>query len=277
MGGSTTVIDEFEQLEKAVLEDLHQGAPTEVAQQLGLRSFTVDGAFVSVAGALPGAIVVNRTIGLGLAAPATEDAIRDIMKAYVDAGVKRYFVHAHPDSVPRLLPHWLRTAGLEQARSWRKFERPPDPPKAFRETQLEIREVGQEHGEDFARIACPAFDLGDAAVPWLAELPGRPGWHIFMSFEGDAPVGTGALFVRDGLAWFDWGATAPAFRRRGSQGALLARRIAHARELGCRKLLTCTGEAVPGDPQHSYGNILKAGFQEGIIRDNFAPPRQSTH
>ncbi|HUG99452.1 MAG TPA: hypothetical protein VMQ83_09790 [Gammaproteobacteria bacterium] len=43
-------------------------------------------------------------------------------------------------------------------------------------------------------------------------------------------------------------------------------------ELGCRKLLTCTGEAVPGDPQHSYRNILKAGFRESYVRDNYALP-----
>jgi GNAT superfamily N-acetyltransferase len=267
------MINASEQLERAVLEDLHQAATPETVERLGLRSFTIDGAFVSIVGALPRAIVVNRAIGLGLASPATEDGIQAILGAYAEAGVERYFIHAHPDSVPRLLPHWLRTAGLEQARSWRKFERPPDPPKAFRETTLEIREIGRANGEDFARIACAAFDLGDAAVPWLAELPGRPGWHVFMSFAGDSPVGAGAIFVRDGLAWFDWGATAPEFRRRGSQGAILARRIAHARELGCRALLTCTGEAVPGDPQHSYGNILKAGFLEGIVRENFAPPQ----
>ena len=36
---------------------------------------------------------------------------------------------------------------------------------------------------------------------------------------------------------------------------------------------TATGEEVPGDPQHSYANILRMGFEEGYIRENFAPPR----
>jgi hypothetical protein len=42
-------------------------------------------------------------------------------------------------------------------------------------------------------------------------------------------------------------------------------------ELGCRKIFTCTGVSVPGDPQHSYNNILKAGFKEDYIRENYAP------
>jgi hypothetical protein len=35
----------------------------------------------------------------------------------------------------------------------------------------------------FGRIAAGAFDLGDAVVPWLARMPGRPGWHVFMCFD----------------------------------------------------------------------------------------------
>jgi hypothetical protein len=30
---------------------------------------------------------------------------------------------------------------------------------------------------------------------------------------------------------------------------------------------------VPGDPQHSYANILRAGFAETTLRPNWAPPR----
>lgn len=263
--------DESEVLERTVLEDIYRAAPAAVAESLGIRPFNSGAAFVGLAAGLPASgIVLNRTIGLGVAAPSTEASVREIVAAYAAAGVARYFVHLHPDSQPIHLAEWLSAAGLVTARGWQKFERPPVP-FAAPPTDLEIRPVGREHGEDFARIACHAFDLGERAVPWLANLPGRPGWHVFMSFAGDVPAGTGAIFVRDGLAWFDFGTTAPAFRRRGSQGALLARRIALAIELGCRKLLTCTGQAVPGDPQHSYRNLLKAGFRETYARGNFTP------
>jgi len=29
----------------------------------------------------------------------------------------------------------------------------------------------------------------------------------------------------------------------------------------------------PGDPQHSYRSLLKAGFRETYARGNYAPPR----
>ena len=44
-----------------------------------------------------------------------------------------------------------------------------------------------------------------------------------------------------------------------------------ALDLGCKKIFTCTGVDVPGDPQHSYKNILRAGFVEEYVRDNYEP------
>lgn len=267
---------EAEKLERACLEDLQQAAPPEVRERLGLQALTIGSAFVSIAAGLPAsAIVINRAIGLGLDGGESRETVRRIVDAYADAGVARYFIQKHPQAQPSDLHDWMIDAGLEKARGWQKFSRgvaPIDPP----ETSLTVRQIGPEHGEAFARIACDAFDLGDAAVPWLAAVPGRPNWHVFMSFDGDQPAGTGLLFVQDGLAWSDFDTTAPAFRQRGGQSTLLAHRIRYASNLGCRAIYTCTGEDVPGDPQHSYSNILRAGFREDYVRENYAPPKVAT-
>ncbi len=262
-----------EHIERAALEDLHAAIPAPLAQALGVRSLRIGSAFVSLASALPpSAIVINRAIGLGLAEPAGAAAVRELVAAYADAQVAEYFIHVHPDAAPSDLRAMLQAAGLVKTRGWQKFERGPQPVRPAT-TDLRIVPVGREHGEAFARIVCDAFDLGAVAEPWLAEIPGRPDWHAFMSFEGDTPAGTGAVFVRDDLAWLDFGATAPQFRRRGSQAALMTRRLQHALELGCRAIFTCTGEDVPGDPQHSYRNMLKAGFHETYLRENYTPRR----
>ena len=264
---------EAESIERAALADLQAAASPELVEALGLQALSRGGALVSVAGGLPAsAIVINRAIGLGLSQPETEDSVAALVAAYRGAGVRRYFVQRHPAARPARLVDWLQAAGLEKVRGWQKFSRGREAaPKT--ETDLRIEQVGPEQGAAFGRIVCDAFDLGDAAVPWLAGLPGRPGWQVFMSFDGEEPAGTGTVFVEDGLAWFDFGATAPTYRRRGSQSALLARRVQHALDLGCRKLFTCTGEAVPGDPQHSYSNIQRAGFREDYLRENYAPPK----
>ncbi len=63
------------------------------------------------------------------------------------------------------------------------------------------------------------------------------------------------------------------FRDRGIQSALLAARLHHARRLACRAVVTTTGVAVPGDPQHSYRNILKTGFDPLYQTETMAPAR----
>lgn len=265
---------ESEIIEREALADLHAAATPELRTRLRLKAATIGGALVSVAGTLPpSAITINRALGMGLDAPETEGAITQVLDTYRQAGISRYFVQRHPDARPPALAGWLLAAGLEKARGWQKFRRGREPVPQL-ETDLRIERIGPEHGAAFGRIVADAFDLGDAAAPWLACLAGRPGWHLFMSFDGDTPAGAGAVYVRGDLAWSDYGATAPAYRRRGSQAALLARRVEHALALGCREIFTCTGEAVPGDPQHSYRNILKVGFEETYVRENYAPPKR---
>ncbi len=120
-------------------------------------------------------------------------------------------------------------------------------------SSLSVREVGAEHAAAFSAIVTDAFDLGDVARPWLERLSLRDKWHTFMNFDGDAPAGSGALFLDGDVGWTDFGATAPDFRRRGGQSVLLFHRVQFALDHGCKQVFTCTGEEVPGDPQASGG------------------------
>jgi hypothetical protein len=124
----------------------------------------------------------------------------------------------------------------------------------------------------FGRIVADAFDHGEAAAPRLARLSHAPGWRAFPAHADGEPAGAGALFVRDRAGWTDFGATAPTFRCRGVQRTLLAHRGRAAFAAGRTRLHTCTGEAVPDDPQHSHADIRRCGFAETYVRANRAPP-----
>ena len=262
-----------EAIERAALFDLHAAAPQEMREALDLRAYEVTDALVSIAGALPAtAIVINRALGFSLDQFEDADLVPRIASAYRGAGVERYFLQMTPDMQSGPCETRIAAAGLDKARGWQKFRRdtaPIDLPA----TDFRFEEIGADYAAAFARIVCAGFDLGEAAEPWLACLPGRDNWHVFMTFDSDEPAGTGAMYVRDGVAWTDWGATSPGYRGRGSQGLLLAARIDHARELGCTSVHTCTGEAVDGDPQHSWNNIVRHGFTEDYVRANYAPPK----
>jgi len=235
------------------------------------RLEAVGDALCSVSASEP-SILMNRVLELGSSGPPDEAQLRAIRRLYDDAGVRRFFLHVVPERKGPDTDALLAAAGYEKYRGWMKFSRGAG---EVREpsTDLDVRPVGADFGDAFAAIAVPAFDMLPVSEPVVALLPGVPGQATFMSFDGDRPAGTGAVFIDGDSAQLDWGATHPDFRRRGGQTAVLSARIRFALEQGCRSICTMTGEAVPGDPQHSYSNIQKSGFAEAYLRENWVPSR----
>ena len=258
-----------EQLETVGLEVLHTIAGDELRARLGLRLERIEGTVISIAANDP-SILLNRSIGLGLSSPATEDAIERLCAVYRAHDVEHFYLGVHPAARPDDIAQLLANAGLKSGRRWMKFERGPDPTPSV-ESSLEVREIGEEHVNDFSRIAVAGFGLTSAAGALFRGLIDRPGFRLYMTFDGDTPAGTGLVYIDGDHAWFDWAATDPEFRQLGSQRALLARRIEDAVAAGCTRLMTATGEAVPGNPQHSYHNIEWAGFEPKFLRENWIP------
>jgi len=259
-----------ESAERAGLADIHRAAPSDLRDHLGLELSEVGDVLVSIASREP-TILVNRTVGLGLAHPADRQTVETIVERYSKAGVDRYFLQLDPAATPAELPGWLEDAGLQPYhRAWAKFERGDEAAPAAR-SDLEVQEIGAEHAMDFGRIAAAGFELDDAWIPALAGLVGRDGWRIYMSFDGDQPAGCGAMRIHERVGWLDWAATLPEFRRRGSQGAVIVRRITDGIALGCKSFGTSTGEAVAGDAQHSFRNIERYGFHRTHARANWVP------
>jgi hypothetical protein len=213
--------------------------------------------------------MLNRVFELGLGVPATREGVEVLLAWFREHGAQRFLVHVSPSAGPPELREWLLESGLSRHRSWMKFARGREIVNRPN-SSLAVRPIGVEHGDAFGRIVCDVFHMPDPTAPLLSRLVGRPGWHLFMSFDGQTPAGAGALFVSEGVGWLGFGVTKPEFRGRGGQAAVLAARVAAALDLGCRVVITETGEAVPGDKQHSYKNILKAGFRELYLRENFA-------
>jgi GNAT superfamily N-acetyltransferase len=229
----------------------------------------VGDALCSVSSSDP-SILVNRVLELGSDGPPGEEQLREIRRLYAESGVERFFLHMVPERKGPGTDAALTAAGYEKYRGWMKFVRAGGEVREAN-TDLDVRPVGMEYGAEFAAIAAPAFDILPVSEPVVALLPGVEGQQAFMSFEGDRPAGTGVIFIDGESAALDWGATHPDFRRRGGQTAVLSTRIRFGLEQGCSLICTMTGEAVPGDPQHSYSNIRKNGFEEAYLRENWVP------
>lgn len=257
--------DAAERIESAAAERWY-----EAGARAGVRAAMArNGQVLAVALSGGNDIMMNRAFGLGLGLPATREEVSELVRWFSAQRAGRFLVHAHPEARPAELRGWLEAKGLRRHRAWMKFARGPE--RVIRPfCELRVERARPEDARAFADIAESAFHMPAESRPLLETLVALDGFHSFVSFAGDTPAGIGTLFVSDGVGWLGFGATKPEFRGRGGQAAVLSARLEAAYDLGCRVVVTETGEAVPGDAQHSYKNILKAGFRELYLRENFA-------
>lgn len=93
--------------------------------------------------------------------------------------------------------------------------------------------------------------------PWLHE----PGWSLWLGRRDGQPVAEAILYLRDGFAYLADAATAPTFRGRGLQRALLAHRLRHAAEQGAA--YACSGASFLST---SHRNMVRAGMSLQFVR-----------
>lgn len=211
-----------------------------------------------------------KVIGLGMEQPATAARVRDILAWYHDAGYADIWFQPSPAARPDGLLALLEGCGIRPiARTWGKFVHKAGAPPDTR-TDLRICEIGADAAGDFASCAVDGFELPDFLSPWVGALPGRAGWRCYVAYDGTTPAACGALFRSGDAGFFGFDATRPAFRRRGAQGALMARRIADAGAAGIRTLTCETGVDESG-PGPSWRNITRAGFRLLYVRPNCSP------
>ncbi|MFW6051782.1 MAG: GNAT family N-acetyltransferase [Myxococcota bacterium] len=261
---------EQDALEAAAWRDLFDAAPPALRRELGLEAVEVGPALVLRSTGLDH-LLFNRAIGLGSATAPQDRELSAILEGYRERGIARYFIHVHEGAGSDGLRHRLERFGLAPyRRSWWKYARGREAPRPAR-TPHPIVPAAPEHGEAIGRLFCHGFDAPEAAAPLLAPIVRRPGWHPYVALDGSRVAGMGALYVRRRFGYLAFAVTEAAYRRRGIQGALMARRIHTALELGCEVLVTETGEEVPGEPNPSGDNMVRHGFRVVGRRHNYAP------
>jgi GNAT superfamily N-acetyltransferase len=224
------------------------------------------GAIVMRVPEAPESPMLNRIVGLGVDRPATEGDVDEVLAA-MGAGFT-FYVAVAPDARPVELSGWLRSRGLEPGWGWMAFHRDvAEPPPAETSLRLVLVETPAEAAA-LAHVMRVSYGLPEAVEPRLAGAPGA-GWLCWLALEGDEPAGAAGLYAAEGVAYLGLAGTMPGFRGKGAQSALLAERIRHAAALGCDRIVTETGERKGNRPSNSYRNILRAGFTEHRVTENW--------
>jgi GNAT superfamily N-acetyltransferase len=279
----------LEGVELEMYTDFYRAIPGELADRLGIR--TVSGDDTSDPGASPGPLhlvargfdhpMFNRTLGILERATEVLEAARIL---FPGEGIRRWMVQVPPWAETPAFREAARSAGLVRHRGWAKHAGPldaeaPEAGAASPDSGLRIRRIdGGAAAGSWARIVTACFAMPPDFQPWLAALATRPSWRLYLALDGEEPVAAAALFrsVRDPeVAQLNFAGTLEGHRGRGAQSALVARRLAEAREAGARWIVTETDEELPDRPNPSYRNMVRLGLPVRYVRANWGPPKPS--
>jgi hypothetical protein len=216
--------DMFELVERDAWLDFFAAVPDDCAQAFGISSLRLSHVGLLASREVP-MVEFNRAMCLGTVAPATERELDDASGWLRTNAAPGWALQVAPAAHTRILQDWLgRHAMTVSGTGWAKFTRGISPAAPVR-TSFQVRLVNRESADAFGQVVQAGFGLPVATAKWFAALFGRPGWHLYLAYDGDTPIASGAAFAQHGVAWFGMDATLTDFRRRGAQTALISRRM----------------------------------------------------
>ncbi len=261
----------FELVERDAWLDLFAAAPDDCAQHFGISSRRL-GDMGLLASREIAIVEFNRAMCVGIVSPATETEL-DEASAWLQANAAAgWALQVAPAAQTNAVQDWLhRRALTASGTGWAKFERGTSPVAQVPIPRVHIRLVNAESADAFGQVVQAGFSLPVATAKWFAALFGRPGWRLYLAYEGETPIASGATFVQHRVAWFGIDATLTDYRRRGAQTALINRRIEDGRVARLVGFTAETGQPSAGqEAAHtSYSNYTRAGFTPAYVRPNY--------
>jgi hypothetical protein len=265
-------------LERAEAESYYSfeaGAPPAVQGALGMQRLRIGG---GVALAVPGdpTRFWSKVIGLGFDEPVTAGLLQRVLDFYRACGMSRTLLQIAPSQLPADWPELCADLNLAGGSALAKLAgdlgtvlaRTAD---AKLDAGLRVGPVRPGQAAEWASVMLSVFGFpAGSQSDMAAAAVGRPGWHCFAVWDGDAIVATAGLHLHEDTGHLFGGATLPAARHRGAQSALIAARAQAAAQAGCRWLIGETGQEAPGEHNPSLHNMLRAGLALRYGRQNWA-------
>ena len=247
-------------------------APDAVREALGMEYLRVGGGVATAMTNDPTGAFWSRAVGMGWSQPITDDTVDQVCGLNA-----RHQIHQVWFQVSPLAPgEWesvLEAHGFIPGRTWVKFIRDTSPPAEVY-TRLDVRELGVDDADDFARVYWRGFGVESPVLEgWSRAQVGRPAWRTFGAFEGGVMVGVASLYLDGEMGGLMGAATLPEHRGKGAQSALMAARLRAAARAGCRWVSTETGSETLDDPNPSLHNMRRMGFVELYERRNWVAER----
>jgi GNAT superfamily N-acetyltransferase len=207
---------------------------------------------------------VNKTIGVALDGPLDEEALAAVETEWRDRGEPfriELATRAHASAAPMLTSRGYRLVTFEDVLG-RPLDAldPVEPdgvlsiePSSDHSTWMSVTIEGFAHPDDSA--APPETYSREALEAVFADHLRVSGFRRYLARIDGTPAGAASVRMDGAIAQLAGATTLPAFRRRGVQAALFRRRLADARDAGCRIAVITTQ---PGS--QSQANARRRGF-----------------
>ncbi len=251
--------------------DLFEAQAPDTRRRLGLHHEHVEGGTLIAASGVDH-VLMNRLV---LAPP---HAVDGAVAVFQRLGVPRFLLSFGADDLSAALAAGSRHGLVPFRRPWATLVKTvapplrPAPPRASPLPGVNLRLARPEDAAAVGALFCDAFDVPPHAAPLFSAAIERDRWVVIVAEHAEAGVvGAGMLFVAGPAAYLFGGATVPRFRRRGIQRALVAQRVVSAIARGARVVASETGVAMPGEPNPSWDNLVRAGLEPVHVSEHLTP------
>ena len=191
----------------------------------------------------------------------TEAGLHNLINRFGAVGVSKFFVWLSPGSETDVVRGWLRDANLLRVPhvDYPTLARDVSSPQAAT-NDFVIRKIEASEAQEISDHL-----QASSSLQFRRSIGTRDMFHL-VAWDSDQPVASAALATFEGLGYLGMAFTNEAYRRRGAQQALIAKRIEIARQCGCRVLASETLSVA----ETSLSNLHKAGFTSLYDKEVYA-------
>jgi hypothetical protein len=283
MGVSTAALDTtpvdlhaaaaIEAAEARAWADLYAAAPADWAEAVGIGTQELGGALV-LHWAATGRRYFSRTIGLGLATPASRAAIEEILDGYERAGIAMFLLQSLPHCRPAGYESWLREFGLEPFDAQDRVVRDGSPlavaPPLAGDRELTVERVKHASGDEWVEFIERVYRLETG--PWLPRLIDRPRWHQYVVRErGEIVAARGMHIGPDGTAWLGMDGPVPGITTDDYEpdAALCAFIVSDGLARGARSFIADIEAPSAEQATPAYEGFARLGFTRPYVRTHW--------
>ncbi|MFI5735360.1 GNAT family N-acetyltransferase [Kribbella sp. NPDC051587] len=207
----------------------------------------------------------SRAYGFGFDRPIDSALIGEILDVARAGNGRVLNFHLPPQVLPANWAEICAEHGIVAGGTWVKAVRAAAPVDPVR-TDLRVDVIRPEDAAAWSAVQLEVFGLPEDQLDVLTGFVHAPNVTAYGAWDGDTLVATGGLVIGDEVGECVSGATLPAYRGRGAQTAILARRAEDAYAAGCRWVVSETGKPGPGEHNSSLANMERVGFKVAYDR-----------